>query len=271
MSDEIETRMVIDHTALRERSERLRRQADAAAIESARIEQETMRAEISAMAEKQITAFHALPCIGEVARISECSETFARNCDRRTSPSCPRSIVEFDQAREAEGMRERLKDSGVPQEVRESLGRAFYATQATQAVDRWLASGKRLLLLAGSFGTGKTVAAGYAIKRHPGRWMHASEIAKAAGFKHEDRMAELQNARLLVIDEVGGEFNDASGWGRAALTTLLLTRYAEKRLTVMTSNLDAKAWKAYADPRMLDRLAGEGEVFGTTGPSLRRK
>ena len=73
------------------------------------------------------------------------------------------------------------------------------------------------------------------------------------------------------IDEVGGEFNDASGWGRAALTTLLLTRYAEKRLTVMTSNLDAKAWKAYADPRMLDRLAGEGEVFGTTGPSLRRK
>ncbi len=261
----------IDPTVLRERNERLRREADAAMFERDRAETEATIAAIAAVAERQLAAFRLLPCGGEVARVGACAEAFATECERRTTPSCPRQIIANDARNEAEAQHERLKISGVPQEVRDDLGAGFYATPATQAVDEWLVSGKRLLLLAGPFGTGKSVAAGYAIKRSPGRWMHASEIAKAAGFKHEDRMAELQGARLLVIDEIGGEFNDASGWGRAALTTLLLTRYAEKRRTIMTMNLDGKAWKTYADPRILDRLAGDGTVFGAVGESLRRK
>jgi DNA replication protein DnaC len=260
----------IDLAALRERNERLRQQADAAEFERHRAESRELLDAISAAATRQLESFRELPCRGEVARVGMCTEEFASTCERRTTPSCPRSIVAEDARRQSETERERLKLSGVPGDIRRVLSTAFEPTEATQAVDAWLASGKRLLLLAGTFGTGKSVAAGYAIQRRPGRWMHASEIAKAAGFKHEDRMAELQSARLLVIDDLGAEFNDASGWGKAALTTLLLTRYEDGLATVMTTNLDGKAWKQYADPRILDRLAGDGVVFGAVGKSRRR-
>jgi DNA replication protein DnaC len=260
----------VDMAALRERSERLRREADAAAFERDRAETRELLDAISAAATRQLEAFRELPCRGETAKVAACSDEFAGTCERRTTPSCPRSIIAEDARKHAETERERLKLSGVPGDIRRVLATAFEPTESTQAVDAWLASGKRLLLLAGTFGTGKSVAAGYAIQRRPGRWMHASEIAKAAGFKHEDRMAELQSARLLVIDDLGAEFNDASGWGRAALTTLLLTRYEEGLSTVMTTNMDGKAWKAYADPRILDRLAGDGVAFGAVGKSRRR-
>lgn len=260
----------IDLAALRERNERLRQEADAAVLERDRIETAAIMADIGAMAAKQLAIFRELPCGGEVARVAACSDDFASKCNRRETPSCPRSIIAEDARREADEQCERLKLSGVPGDIRRVLTSEFEPTECTQAVDTWLTSGKRLLLLAGTFGTGKSVAAGYAIKRRPGRWMHASEIAKVAGFKHEDRMAELQSARLLVIDDIGSEFNDASGWGRAHLTTLLLTRYEEGLRTVLTSNLDAAGWKKYADPRIVDRLAGDGMVHGAVGKSMRR-
>ncbi len=269
MSDETPK---VDVSALRERNERLRQEADAVLEAQSRLESQAIIAEISAMAEKQLAIFRELPCGGEVASISRCSEGFSTICDKRRAPSCPRKIIAFDAEREARAQHERLELSGVPRGIREVLITSFKPTAATQAVDEWLAASKRLLLLAGSFGTGKSVAAGYAIKRTPGRWMHASEIKKAAGFKHEDRMKELETCRLLVIDDLGSEFNDGSGWARAALTELLLVRYDEGRPTVMTSNLDGKAWKAYADPRIADRLGGNlGHVFGTAGASMRRR
>lgn len=260
----------IDLAALRERNERLRAAADLAAYERDRAETAAMLADLTAVAERQLAAFRVLPCGGEVAKVGACSEAFAAECDRRTTPSCPRSIIALDAENAAEAERERLKLSGIPGDIRRVLATCFEPTESTQAVDTWLASGKRLLLLAGTFGTGKSVAAGYAIKRSPGRWMHASEISKAGRFEHEDRMRELQRTRLLVVDDIGSEFNDASGWGRATLTALLLTRYEDGLRTVLTCNLDGKAWKTYADPRVLDRLAGDGTVFGAVGKSRRR-
>jgi hypothetical protein len=258
--------------AMRERNQRLRQEADAALAERDRIESQALLAEISAMAEKKLAIFRDLPCGGEVARIGYCSDFCAANCQQRQSPSCPRSIVAFDAQREMDALQERLDMSGVPKGIRSVLAASFEPTEATQAVDAFLASEKRLLLLAGNFGTGKSVAAGYAIKRRPGRWMHASEIKKAARFEHEARMTELQTCRLLVIDDLGSEFNDGTGWARAALTELLLVRYDEGLLTIMTSNLDGKAWKAYADPRVADRLGGTlGQVFGTAGVSRRKR
>lgn len=269
MSEEQE-KPKVDMAALREKTERLRREYDAAEADRERSDLSEAMAVIVAGATRHLEAFGALPCRGEVANVSACSEETALRCEQRLAPSCPRNIVADDAQRQAETERERLKMSGVPGDVRRVLTTCFEPTECTQAVDSWLHSGKRLLLLAGTFGTGKSVAAGYAIQRRPGRWMHASEIAKAAQFKHEDRMAELQGARMLVIDDIGSEFNDASGWGRAALATLLLTRFEEGLATIITTNLDGKTWKAYADLRIHDRLAGDGMVFGAVGKSRRR-
>lgn len=270
MSDETQANPKIGMVALREKTERLRREYDAGQAARDQSDLREVLDAITSEATRHLEAFGALPCKGEIARVAACTDEIACACPRRLEPSCPRNIIADDAKRHTESERERLKLSGVPGDVRRVLTTCFEPTECTQAVDSWLASGKRLLLLAGTFGTGKSVAAGYAIQRRPGRWMHASEIAKAAQFHHEDRMAELRAARLLVIDDLGSEFNDASGWGRAALASLLLTRYEDGLATVMTTNLDGKTWKAYADPRILDRLAGDGMVFGAVGKSRRR-
>lgn len=253
----------------RDRFERLRREADEALANRDRIETAALLAEISAHAERQIAAFRELPCRGEVARIPECSDEFASKCERRTTPSCPRSIVELDAGRARDTLAERLELSGIPRGVRNVLALGFQPTEATQAVDAWLATDLRLLLLSGGVGTGKSVAAGYAIQRSPGRWMHASEIAKAGRFEAEARWRELTGCRLLVIDDLGSEFNDAGGWGRAKLTELVLERYEDAKRTVITTNLDGKQWATYADQRIRDRVKGNGMARVIGGKSKR--
>lgn len=276
MSDE-ETpveRPKIDIAALRERNERLRREADEALIRRDREESAAILAELSQRAERQLAAFRLLPCRGETARIRECSDDFAATCERRTTPSCPRRIVELDQRQAAIELAAQLERAKVPKRVRDAIGADFYPTPATVAVDDWFAAGKCFLLLAGDFGTGKSVAAGYALKRRPGLWMHSSEMVAIADddrFHGADRLKALQRARLLVVDEIGKEKDSGSVKATAALTSLLLTRFEEKLPTLMTCNLSGKAWKEYVDPRIVDRLAGDGTVFGTAGPSLRRK
>lgn len=260
----------IDAAQLRERAARLRAEAEAAWAEQERCETASTLAAISEIAQRQVEVFRELPCRGEVARLSECGEETAASCIRRQTPSCPRNIVARDAALEADALQARLEMSGIPRGVRAVLGGAFEATEATQVVDEWLAGTKRLLLLSGGVGTGKSVAAGYAIKRSPGRWMHASEIAKAARFENDDRMRELKGARLLVVDDLGSEFNDASGWGRAHLTTLLLERYEDNLRTIITTNMDGKQWGAYADQRIRDRLVGDGTARVIGGKSKRR-
>jgi DNA replication protein DnaC len=263
--------VAVERELLRVKRERLIAEAQAAEAEAMRKQSDELMADLQRVAERQIAAFAALPCNGEIARLPECSDEHAKTCEQRGAPSCPRSIVAFDRAQERERLRERLDEwSKIPTGIVNVLLGDFRSTTATQAVDLWLATDHRLLLLTGGLGCGKSVAAGYAIKRTPGRWMHASEIAKAARFEAEDRMRELLSCRLLVIDDLGAEFNDGSGWGRAALTNLLLQRYEEAGRTVITTNLDKKAWSTYADPRIKDRLAA-GTIFEVPGESLRRR
>lgn len=269
MSDEEQSK--VDHTALRERMERLRAEADANRATQEQAEHMALVAELAHIAEKHVTTLRVLVCQGEVARIPECTTEVEASCSHREAPSCPRNIVVFDQARETDHLRQRLEEwSKVPRGILGVILGPSQVTPATMAVDGWLATDQRLLLLTGGLGCGKSVAAGYAIKRSPGRWMHASEIAKAARFEADERMRELLAARLLVIDDLGAEFNDASGWGRAALTTLLLQRYEEGLRTLITTNLDQKTWSTYADPRIKDRLKA-GTIFEVKGESLRRR
>lgn len=258
----------IDAAWLRERSERLRREADEALVRRDREETAAIVADIAAQAERQIAAFRVLPCRGEIARIGECSSDFAASCERRNTPSCPRRIAEVDEQQAANELRDRLVRLGVPERVRIAILENFYSTPETMAVDQWLESGKNLLLLAGAPGTGKSVAAGYALKRRVGRWCHVSEIADVYGLDRAAVVAKLKKARFLVLDDVGSE--QASDGAKAALTSVILVRFEEQLPTILTSNLDPNAWKVYVDDRVRDRLAGDGHVHGSSGPSRRR-
>ena len=257
-----------DMTALRANWKRLREEADNALVAKERSDTEATLAAIRETAERSIAAMAALPCRGAIKDIPSCSEGFAAACERRESPSCPRRMVELDRRQAAEEQRERFARAKVPDRVRRALLENFYQTPETIAVDEWLASRKAMMLLAGPPGTGKSVAAGHALMRRGGAWAHVSEIADVYGFDRAAVVSRLKTARFLVLDDLGTE--QKSEGARDAVVSVLLVRFENELPTVMTSNLSADAWKLYADERVRDRLAGDGVVYGSSGPSRRR-
>lgn len=271
MSDE--QAPAIDLAAMRERHRQLIAEADAAYVARERAETAELMGQFQAMAERQLAIFRELPCGGELARIGDCSESFAQTCAQRPLASCPRRIREFDIAEERRLLKERLEASGMPRGALEVLTGAMEPTEATQAVDEWLPSERRLLLLSGGVGCGKSVAAAYAIFRARGRWLYAPNIAKVASFGDEQAqaMAKLRTAKLLVVDDLGAEFSQTTGWGRTELANLIVDRYEDALRTVITTNLDAKAWRAYADDRLRDRLGGRFGQAVVIGGKSRRK
>jgi DNA replication protein DnaC len=267
MSDD-ETPPARDMTALRANWQRIREDADNALAARERADAAETLVAIRETAERSIAAMSVLPCRGAIKNIPACSTDFAAKCERRESPSCPRQMVELDRRQAAEEQRERFLRAKVPDRVRRALLENFYATPETNAVDEWLASRKALMLLAGPPGTGKSVAAGYALMRRGGVWAHVSEIADVYGLDRAAVVARLKAARFLVLDDLGSE--QKSEGARDAVVSVLLVRFENEQATVMTSNLSPDAWKLYADERIRDRLAGDGMVYGSSGPSRRR-
>lgn len=263
----------IDLAAMRERHRQIIAEADAAYVAREKAESDELVGQFQAMAERQLAAYRDLPCGGELARIGECSDAFAETCPQRTQPSCPRSIRAYDEAEARKLLSERLAASGMPRGALDVVVAGVEPTEATQAVDEWLPSDKRLLLLSGGVGCGKSVAAAYAIFRARGRWLYAPNITKVASFGDEQAqvMAKLRTAKLLVVDDLGSEFSQTTGWGRTELANLIVDRYEDALRTVITTNLDAKAWRGYADERLRDRLGGKfGQAVVVGGKSRRR-
>jgi DNA replication protein DnaC len=263
----------IDLAAMRERHRQLIAEADAAYVAREKAERDELVGHFQAMAEKQLAAYRELPCGGELARIGDCLDAFATACPQRDSPSCPRRIRAFDEAEERKLLAERMSASGIPRGVLDVVVGGMESTEATQAVDEWLPGGKRLLLLSGGVGTGKSVAAGYAIRRSRGRWLYAPNITKVASFgdKQAEALATLRATKLLVVDDIGAEFSQTPGWGRTELANLIVDRYEDGLRTLMTTNLDAKAWRGYADERLRDRLGGKLGLALVIGGKSRRR
>ncbi len=227
-------------------------------------------ASILAIAEEQARLFAAAKCGGELARLGECSDEWAAQCDLRANPSCPRNIREYDIARERQALEERLTDSGVPRPLVNIVLGAMKPTEATRAVDEWIVSGRSMLLLTGGVGVGKSVAGAYTIRRTPGKWVGASDISRLASLECAPMLLGARRARLLVVDDLGAEYADKSNWARTAMRNLLCERHDAGLRSVVTTNLSATAWKSYADDRLIDRLAtGTVKVIG--GESMRRK
>jgi hypothetical protein len=263
----------IDLAEMRANHRRLIAEADAAYVAREQAERAEVLGQFQAMAEKQLAAYRKLPCRGELARIGQCSEAFAVDCPQACQPSCPRRIRAHDANEERIRLAERMAGSGMPRGALDVVVRGVDPTEATQAVDEWLPTGKRLLLLSGGVGTGKTVAGAYAIQRSRGRWLYAPNITKVAQFGDAAAaaMAPLRATKLLVVDDLGAEFSQTTGWGRTEIANLIVERYEDGLRTLITTNLDAKAWKVYADERLRDRLGGILGMAVVIGGKSRRK
>ena len=75
---------------------------------------------------------------------------------------------------------------------------------------------------------------------------------------------------LLVIDDLGAEFNDSKGFFASLLDELIDARYSHKLATIVTSNLDLEAFKTRYGVRIVDRIREAGRFVGCGAESLRR-
>lgn len=167
----------------------------------------------------------------------------------------------------------RLSAAGVGERTREAA-EAATDTPALLAARQWLGSGHTWLLLAGDVGTGKSVAAAWALLEatRSGQtvaFRRAAEVARLSGFDEgAEELARLKRVGLLVLDDLGTEC--ATGWGQSILHELLDTRHEDKRRTVLTSNLKRTDARARLGDRLSDRIQQDGRVVWLEGKSQRR-
>lgn len=157
---------------------------------------------------------------------------------------------------------------------------------------------RTLLVLSGGTGCGKTVAACVALDyataydpylrqrlvtpgetrpaqrfNSPGRFVKAIDLVRAGTFDGAF-WESLEDASVLVIDDLGTEPLDEKGWALANVAALLDGRYDSLRKTILTTNLPLTAFKARycaADGgRLYDRLRESGVYVELAGQSLRQ-
>lgn len=171
----------------------------------------------------------------------------------------------------------RLERSGAGERSLTEAANA-HDTEALTAVKRWLQdASKTWLVLCGPKGTGKSVAATWAVRHaittgSTAAFRRASELAKLSGFDAGAvELEHLKRVDLLVLDDVGTE--TLSDWARAQLHELVDTRHEAYGRTILTSNLQwrgTQGLEARLGERVADRIAQAGTVVQVAGASMRR-
>ena len=77
---------------------------------------------------------------------------------------------------------------------------------------------------------------------------------------------------FLVLDDLGTEYLKDGGMAESFLDELFYEREANRRTTIITTNLNAQQLTERYSPRIIDRLRGGwGSAFVIDGPSLRHQ
>ena len=138
-------------------------------------------------------------------------------------------------------------------------------------------------LLCGPPGTGKTAAATWFLRQVFHRWerdivtnqwtgrrawcfmVRGPDLVDAL-FAHDHRlMRQMRTVRVLVVDDWGMAF-DKSGWGAAAFDDLIDRRWADRRLTIVTTNIPPLGKEIDSFERRYPRAASR--LFDKRGPGM---
>ena len=179
---------------------------------------------------------------------------------------------EQNKIREREELLRRAKDAiGIPARFREVAEGAPADTEALAEIRR---GGFELLVMAGDVGRGKTVAAAWwlLVAAHQRRPLFVSAARLSRWDRYDnDAMDRLLLASRLVIDDLGEEFNDTKGNFLAVLDETIADRVANRRPTVITTNLTLDAFTERYGIRIRDRIRESGRWQSFAGPSMRLK
>jgi len=193
-----------------------------------------------------------------------------------------REVTKLRQLRELEWER-----AGLPRRLFPML-HAFRAggeaapmpTPALEAVGRFTDPSDRatILVLAGGVGTGKTVAAALFCSSAYSRMVKAVDLVRIGLFSDGvDRkvLAQLADADLAVIDDVGAEPQDTKGYAYAAFFDAIERRYDAGAKTILTTNLTYDDFRSRYGTgvglRFWDRIRGDARWVDIAGRSMRER
>jgi len=162
-----------------------------------------------------------------------------------------------------------LRGWGVPERILDNL-EVLRATKAVNIVKNWIVTPREAwcLILSADKGTGKSTAAAtwlyenvpIAVDIYPNRyWWSGTRIARTNGYAKE--FESMMRSRFMVIDDLGVEYLDKNGNFLQRLDELIDERYSNYRQTIITTNLNVKAFKERYGERVADRIR-EGFEFG---------
>ena len=90
---------------------------------------------------------------------------------------------------------------------------------------------------------------------------------KEEAYEFEQR---LRTTKLLVLDDLGGEYRSKNDFTGSKLMSIIGERYERQLSTIITTNLTIEQLKAEYDERMIDRLRSTNQLVTLGGESLRR-
>jgi hypothetical protein len=294
----------VDGAWLREHVERVR-EADARAVEEREAESTAqLLATIRETAEREIAAWRALPCLGEVEHADKCSDEFAAACAHREDYRCPRRAAaqkKRQEERRLDTEYSRFAGLGIPEHILDLFydGKLRETESFTRLRAIWpefdepqpplrLNERRRrpparptIVVLSGGIGTGKSCAAAVWAMRRQARFLTADAFARLSPYTAA--WDEYANWPAIVLDDLGREYLDPRGFFQSSLDSLVDRRYARALDLLITTNLRGKRRNperpaSPEDPpqfaercgaRVVDRIREVGKFLTIAGPSLR--
>lgn len=193
-------------------------------------------------------------------------ETPEASAIRRTSTRIRRQMGSVLSTAHIDAMARRILNQPAPE---------IEITPALELVEEWMASartsGRYVLALVSSTGTGKTLAAARVFEFARARYVTARDATKLAGSLYGEApalWAELLDAPVLVIDEIGA-WSDRTQ--EPAAITEALDRRQFRKGTLLLSNLTPPQLDEFLGERAASRLAQVSAVIPVGGADLRRR
>lgn len=194
------------------------------------------------------------------------AEVAARRAAERAAEEC----------RQIGRKREALAEAGFPLRAIEYAISADESNLAIARIRAWDPKRENVLVLSGSKGIGKTVAATWWALRWAVQRDSAPAFARAATFaassrydRDSDGRERWLRAAALVFDDMGAEFADAKGSLLVDLDELIDVFYGDRKPLLITTNCPHTAFAARYGERIVDRIRECGVFFEWSGPSLR--
>ena len=165
-----------------------------------------------------------------------------------------------------------------PIEAAMASGGPLEATQALRGTQEWLSTPRPFLVLSGGTGTGKTVAAVWAMvtRFSDSQFVRAARIGphyERWSSDREDKIEPLDiDAGLLIVDDLGMESLEDRR-SMLALEAIANDRQIPERRTIFTTNLDLDGIRhRYGhDSRFISRLTQGATVVTLSGSDMRRR